>query len=144
LEPDRDQDIISRLITEAMERQPDIWIQITVPNEFQPIGKYNIGITAGAETTRPPGQFVEGINRMDLTIVPSEFVKDAFKDNIYELYDKRINKKVKTVALEKAIEVIFEGVNTDIFKPIIVDHENDFIKGLDNIEEDFCFLFVGH
>ena len=24
---------------------------ITVPNEFQPVGKYNIGLTAGIETT---------------------------------------------------------------------------------------------
>ena len=28
-----------------LPRQPDIWIQHTVPNEFQPNGKYNIGIT---------------------------------------------------------------------------------------------------
>jgi hypothetical protein len=34
-----------------LPQQPDVWVQITVPNEFQPIGKYNIGITAGIETT---------------------------------------------------------------------------------------------
>ena len=28
-------------------QQPDIWFQITVPNEFQPVGEFNIGITAG-------------------------------------------------------------------------------------------------
>ena len=28
-----------------LTQQPDIWCQITVPNEFQKIGKYNIGIT---------------------------------------------------------------------------------------------------
>ena len=39
------------LQTPQLPRQPDCWIQITVPNEFQPIGKFNIGITAGIETT---------------------------------------------------------------------------------------------
>ena len=31
--------------------QPDIWMQITIPNEFQSVGKYNIGCTAGIEAT---------------------------------------------------------------------------------------------
>ena len=30
-----------------INQQPDIWMQITIPNEFNPIGKYNIGCTAG-------------------------------------------------------------------------------------------------
>jgi len=40
----------SRTISQ-LAQQPDIWIQITVPNEFQKVGKYNIGVTAGIETT---------------------------------------------------------------------------------------------
>jgi hypothetical protein len=35
-------------------------MQITVPNEFQPVGKYNIGVTAGIETTIVPANFIEG------------------------------------------------------------------------------------
>ena len=34
----------------GLQQQPDIWMQITVPNEFQPIGEFNIGVTAGIET----------------------------------------------------------------------------------------------
>ena len=34
-----------------LPRQPEIWMQITVPNEFQPVGKFNIGCTAGIEST---------------------------------------------------------------------------------------------
>jgi len=34
----------------GLPKQPDIWMQITVPNEFQPVGKFNIGVTAGIET----------------------------------------------------------------------------------------------
>ena len=49
----------------------DLSIQITIPNEFQPVGKYNIGVTAGIETTHISHQWIEGLNRMDLNIVPS-------------------------------------------------------------------------
>ena len=35
----------------GLQGKPDIWCQVTVPNEFQPMGKYNIGLTAGMETT---------------------------------------------------------------------------------------------
>jgi hypothetical protein len=51
LDPEADQDIISRIANTNITRQPDIHIQVSVPNEFQPHGKYNIGITAGIETT---------------------------------------------------------------------------------------------
>ena len=30
--------------------RPDVYVDIRIPNEFQTMGKYNIGITAGIET----------------------------------------------------------------------------------------------
>ena len=39
------------VLPQQITQKPDIWMQITVPNEFQPMGKYNIGVTAGIETT---------------------------------------------------------------------------------------------
>ena len=51
---------------ESGNSQPDIWMQITVPNEFQPAGKYNIGMTAGIETTLVDATWIEGVNRMDI------------------------------------------------------------------------------
>ena len=53
-------------IVPQLTEQPDIWCQITVPNEFQPIGKYNIGLTAGIETTVCAPQWIEGCNRMKI------------------------------------------------------------------------------
>ena len=65
--------IIKRLLDNPnMDRQPDIHFHIVVPNEFQTWGKYNIGITAGAEFTAIRPEWIEGLNRMDLNIVPSE------------------------------------------------------------------------
>ena len=55
----KDKLIIDRLLKEnSMDRQPDIHFQISVPNEFTPVGKYNIGITAGIENTAPKAEWV--------------------------------------------------------------------------------------
>ena len=46
-----------------LPKQPEYWIQITVPNEFQPVGKtFNLGLTAGIETTICDPSWIEGIN----------------------------------------------------------------------------------
>ena len=60
-----------------LQQQPDVWVQITVPNEFQPVGKFNIGVSAGIETTLYPGEFIEGNNRMNLNLVSSEHSKNV-------------------------------------------------------------------
>mgnify|MGYP003343425902 FL=1 len=39
-------------INGQLTSQPDIFIWITIPSEFQKVGKYNIGITAGLEIGR--------------------------------------------------------------------------------------------
>lgn len=134
-----DEDIISRIVV-GVERKPDVYIQVTVPNEFQPVGTYNIGITAGIETTACSIDFIQGCNRMDMIIVPSEFSKDVLVKTIYSETDRNTNQVIKQHKLEKPIEVLFEGYNEEFFgkKP-----ETKFVE-LDKIKEDFAFLFVGH
>ena len=38
---------LTKYIVHNITEKPDIWAQVTIPSEFQPIGKYNIGFTAG-------------------------------------------------------------------------------------------------
>ena len=134
-----DEDIIQRIVV-GVERKPDVYIQVTVPNEFQPMGNYNIGITAGIETTACSVDFIQGCNRMDMIIVPSEFSKEVLVKTIYSETDKNTKQVIKKHALEKPIEVLFEGYNEEFFgkKP-----ETKFVE-LDKIKEDFAYLFVGH
>jgi len=129
-----------------LPKQPDIWIQITVPNEFQAVGKYNIGITAGIETTACDPSWVEGINRMNLTLVSSEHAKHVFKTNTFEKRNKKNNQLEGTVKLEKPVEVLFEGADLNTYFYINDNdlEETELVLSLDEIEEDFCFLFVGH
>ncbi len=139
----RDMDLISLILREPLKDRPDIWIQITVPNEFQPNGNFNIGITAGIETTQPHQELVEGCNRMDLTIVPSKFTKDVLTSVVYNAQDAAGN-IVNTIRVTKPVEVLFEGADTSIYK--IKDYnENSFAKQMNkDIPETFCFLYVGH
>ena len=131
------------LTSPQLPRQPDCWIQITVPNEFQPVGKFNIGITAGIETTVCDPSWIEGCNRMNLTLTSSEHAKKVIEKAAFEKRDKTTNQLIETIKLEKPIEVLFEGVNTDVYKKI--ETFNTEVKDvLDDIDEDFNFLFVGH
>ncbi len=118
--------------------QPDIWIQITIPNEFQRVGKYNIGVTAGIESTVPPPDFVQGMNNMDINLVSSQFTKDTFSQIQFTQNDKQGN-PTGTIKLEKPIEVLFEGLDTGVYFK-----EPSKSGLLDNIDESFCFLFTGH
>ena len=127
-----------------LPRQPDIWIQITVPNEFQQVGKFNIGITAGIETTICAPEWIDGVNRMDLTLVSSEHAKKVFESSAFEQRDQRTNQVVRQVKLEKPIEVLFEGADTNIYQIVNACFESNVWEVLDTIEEDFNFLFVGH
>ena len=129
-----------------LQSQPDVWIQITVPNEFQPVGKYNIGITAGIETTLCAPTWIEGVNRMDLTLVSSEHAKKVFEDSKYERRNKQTNQLEGNLALEKPIKVLFEGVDLNKYFPIDDNDlpDDELVLELDEIKEDFNFLFVGH
>ena len=74
--------------------KPDIFIQLSVPNEFQPVGKFNIGITAGIETTVCDASWIQGCNKMNLIIVPSNHAKTVFENTTYDQVDNNTNKKV--------------------------------------------------
>ena len=125
-------------ITTQVDRQPDIYIQISVANEFRRVGKYNIGITAGVETTIAPQEFIQGGNQMDLIITPSQFTKEVLVKTSYDQVDKNTKQKVGELKLEKPVEVLFEGVNTEIFNG---KSSSSILEGVDT---DFNFLFVGH
>jgi glycosyltransferase involved in cell wall biosynthesis len=114
-------------------------MQITVPNEFQPVGKYNIGVTAGIETTICAPEWIEGINRMNLTLVSSKHSKKVFEDSKFEKRNKQTNQLEGMVELQKPVEVLFEGADINIYKVTDTPCSLDI-----QIKEDFAYLFVGH
>ena len=136
--------IIERLLLEPnLPKQPEIHIHIVIPNEFQPLAKYNIGITAGLETTACPPEWIQGINRMNLNIVPATFVKDILNRVKYDVQNEQTQQKEGELKVDKPIEVLFEGADTNIYKKTN-EFTQEFVDEMGKIEEDFCFLYVGH
>ena len=139
-----DTPIIKRLLSNPnMDRQPDIHFHIVVPNEFSTVAKYNIGITAGLEVTVCPPEWIEGLNRMNLNIVPANFIKESLSKIVFDKHDQNTKQKIGTIKCETPIEVLFEGADTEIYKPT-KEFSKDLVDELKGIKEDFCFLFVGH
>jgi len=122
-----------------LSEKPNIWAQITVPNEFSPIGDYNIGFTAGIETDTCAPQWIEGMNRMDLNIVSSNHSKSVFENTKFEIKDQNTKQTTGQLKLQKPVEVLFEGVNLDTYFPDDSPCMVDF-----DIKESFAYLFVGH
>lgn len=135
--------ILDRIATQNINRQPDVFIQVSVPNEFQRLGKYNIGVTAGIETNQVSPEFIDGCNRMDLIITTSEHSKQGFVQCTYDKMDSKTNQTIGTLQLDKPIEVLFEGLDTAIYKQTSKIHES-VNEQLAQIKESFAFLFVGH
>jgi glycosyltransferase involved in cell wall biosynthesis len=132
------------LTTPQLPKQPEIWMQITVPNEFTPVGKYNIGVTAGIESNICAADLIEGANRMNLTLISSEHSKQVFQNSKFEKRNKQTNQVEGIIELNKPIEVLFEGANLDIYKVLENIPNNDVSNTISNIKEDFAYLFVGH
>jgi hypothetical protein len=98
-----------------LDTQPEMFVQITVPNEFQRLGKFNVGITAGIETTIASAPWIEGCNNMDLILTSSEHSKNVLKESMWMKKDEKTQQDVGQVKLTKPIEVLFEGVDLDTY-----------------------------
>jgi glycosyltransferase involved in cell wall biosynthesis len=123
-------DLQLRIIPLPLQEQPDIWVQVSVPNELQAVGKYNIGVTAGTEGSICPPDWIDKLNAMNLVIVPSEFTKTVFEETA-----KQSNKVITTT-----IEVVPEYFDETVY----TNKEIETLSELDSIEESFAFLSVGH
>ncbi len=136
---DHNKSEIANLVIPNLIEQPDVWIQITVPNEFQPVGKYSIGITAGIETDLASATWVQGCNRMNVVLTSSRHSKATFERSTYDQQDPNTKQVTGTLKIEKPIEVLFEGLDLNVYKK---EGNNKF--DLSQIQETFNFLFVGH
>lgn len=138
--------IASCITPPPQNRVPDIFIQITIPNEFVKRGKYNIGITAGIETNLCKPEWIEGANNMDAIIGVSEHTLRVLKETAYDKVDERNNSVIGRLALNPNIKLstLFEGYDPNVFKTTKTLSQS--VKELmrDEVKEKFCFLFVGH
>ncbi len=109
----------------------DILYQMSLPSEFNPIGKNNIGLTAGLEFLGWPDEFISGCNRMQKVIVPSQFTKNAM-----------IDMEHNSTECTTEVDVVYEGVG-DLYTNPSNEGESDIETELSDINESFCFLSMG-
>ena len=147
-----DKPIIDRIITQPLDKQPDIFIQVSVPNEFclapdgkTPIkpGKFNIGVTAGVESNVMPPECIQGLNRMDMNITVSKHTTDIIQQTIYDQVDERTKQKTGILKSTQPIEILFEGSDLNIYKKTN-ELDKNVVEELNQIPEQFCFLVCGH
>jgi glycosyltransferase involved in cell wall biosynthesis len=74
---------------------------------------------------------------MDLIIATSVFSRDVLLSTVYNENENNTGKLIKQHKINKPIEVLFEGVDTEIYNDTFEDFDLD-------IKEDFAYLFVGH
>lgn len=141
----KDKMILDRIITTQLTRQPDLFVTITIPTEFEIIGKYNIGITAGIETTIASADWIAACNKMNVVFTISEHSKNVFLSSKYKKQGPQ-QQDLGTLEIDKPIEVLHNCIDQHIFKKL--EYEADVVPSIKNtlnlIPEKFCYLFVGH
>ena len=141
----KDKMILDRIISLPLTRQPELFVTITIPTEFEVIGKYNIGITAGIETTIAASQWVESCNKMDVVFTISEHSKNVFHASKYGRKGNN-GQDLGTLEVMKPVEVLHNCIDQAVFKKLEyeADIESSVKEVLADIPEKFCYLFVGH
>lgn len=120
--------------------QPDVSVQVGIPNEFQRFGIKSIGVSAVTESSVCSLEFIEGANKMDLVIVPSEFTKKILTETTIEKKDHNTNQTIETIKCKVPVEVVFEGLDLSVFNKHKVRNSEYIDKQLASVKESFAFL----
>lgn len=121
----------TQVLLQQKQLQPDVSLQITIPNEFQKICPVNIGYTAGIETSKVAPQWLQkGNEEVDKILVVSTHAKTTYENTTAEAQTPDGTKV--NYRLETPIEVVWEST------PRAEPRE---IPGFD-VTSDFNFLIV--
>ena len=122
----------TQVLLQQKKLDPDISLQITIPNEFQKICPINIGYTAGIETSHvAPVWLQKGNEEVDKILVVSEHAKQTYTNTVAQAVDNR-TKKAVDYKLKTPVEVVWESTERADTEPL-----PDL-----NIKTDFNFLVV--
>jgi len=124
---------LTQVLIHKKQFNPDVSLQITIPNEFQKFAPINIGYTAGIETTKVASYWLEQSNLMDKVLVVSNHAKETFVNTTYEAQTQEVDGGLR-FTLKTNVEIEVVGENT-------VRKEPEEIPGF-NLKTDFNFLMV--
>ena len=109
----------------------DVSLQVTIPNEWEKLAPYNIGVTAGIETTKIAPQWIEKSFLMDKIIVVSEHSKFGFDNTEIKTQDPATGQEF-IAKVNTPIDVVGYPVKDIQTRPIKLE-----------LKDDFNFLTVG-
>ena len=97
----------TQILLQQQSLNPDISLQITIPNEFQKICPVNIGYTAGIETSQVANQWLQkGNEEVDKILVVSNHAKTTYENTVAPARDQE--GRTFDYTLETPIEVVWE------------------------------------
>ena len=109
--------IETQILLQQQKLQPDISLQITIPNEFEKICPINIGYTAGIETNKVAPTWLQKGNDMDKVLVVSSHAKNTYENTTAQARNDQTG-DVFPYRMEKPIEVVWESTPRSEPEPI--------------------------
>jgi glycosyltransferase involved in cell wall biosynthesis len=110
---------------------PDISIQVTIPQEWEKLAPYNIGATAGTETTKISPLWLQKSMDMDKIVVISEHTKQSFINTIYPAVNNKTGEEFEA-KVTCPVEVV--GYPVKKIEPEKLDLD---------LKYDFNFISIG-
>jgi len=98
----------TQILLQQKKLQPDISLQITIPNEFQKICPINMGYTAGIETTKVSPVWLQKGNEMDKILVVSNHAKNTYVKTVVSATNNQTG-EVAPYKLDTPVEVVWES-----------------------------------
>lgn len=109
----------------------DMTIQVTIPNEWERLSPYDIGVTAGIETNKVSGLWIEKCNMMQKVITISEHSKSGLVNTTYDAVNKNTGERVENFRCVVPVDIVHYPVKNP--EPTDISLELDY---------DFNFLTV--
>jgi glycosyltransferase involved in cell wall biosynthesis len=103
----------------------DIFLHVTIPNEFENLAPINIGYTAGIETDKVAPEWIAKVNSMNKIIVVSNHAKDVFESTVYEGKNPQTGQSF-SLSCNTPIEVVNYPVRKFDKKVLKLDLKYDF------------------
>jgi len=122
---------LTQVLLQQKQLEPDVSLQITIPNEFQKMAPINIGYTAGIETHKCAPQWLPKCNDMDKVLVVSSHSKTSLVNTTAEAVNQQTGEKFP-YKIQTPVDVVWENTPRKEAEPI---------PNL-NLKHDFNFLAV--
>jgi hypothetical protein len=86
----------TQILMQKKQLQPDLSLQITIPNEFEKMCPINIGYTAGIETTKVAAQWLQkGNEQVDKILVVSNHAKSTYENTVAQAQNTKTGETIQ-------------------------------------------------